>query len=182
MKIVVPATPAPASVLDHATRKGSAGESGGSAATALAGGVSSSALQIGAVSIGAFRSNTIEASLQTVSPSASAAFGATVNETLPSPSGGVTFGARKPATGSSVSSSVSGSRERKRHVAMPVSRSSAASTPTIRFSSGRRSQPPLHDCTPGAGVSVTSAKVIGPSANVSRSRRSASSASVTTTS
>src|SRR5215468_12681900 len=115
----------------------------GSGRTWLVGGVLSMALHHVGVSIGALTSNTTCAWLQVVVLVAKPGFGCTVNSTLPSPSGGLTFGGRNPARGSVVNCRVSGSTEVKRQVTIPLAVSRPASIRTRRFCAGRRSTPPV---------------------------------------
>src|SRR5215468_10789273 len=101
--------PDPASVPTHRTGNDGDACSAASGCTWLLGGASSMPLHHCGVSIGSLTSKTIDAALHTVVPVARPALGDTVNTTWPSPSGGVTLGGRKPASGSSVSIPVSGS-------------------------------------------------------------------------
>src|SRR5262245_54497269 len=92
------------------------------------------------VSIGALVSNVIDARLRISVPVARPPFGITVKRTLPSPSGGLRFGGKKPAKGSSGRPPVAGSMEVNRQVRSPEPTSRLASIRTIRFFSGRKSR------------------------------------------
>ena len=118
----------------------SEGDSGPRAATLLDGAPRSIVLNTSGVSIGSFQSNTIRATFSIWSPPTKSGSGMIENLTYPSPSPFTTFGGRKPANGSSVSSPVSGSSPVNVQRATPLSGSKSASTPTIRcWPSGRRS-------------------------------------------
>ena len=108
--------------------------------------VVSTALHHSGVSMGSLVSKTMRARLQIGVP---AIRGWTVKRTWPSPAGGSTLGGRKPASGSVVSSSVSGSTEVNRQVTSPLLLSSAASSATRRGWAGRRSTVVLNWPRPG---------------------------------
>src|SRR5262245_20041126 len=91
------------------------------------------------VACGAFESNVIEAPLLIWTPPASPGRGITVNNTLPSPSGGFTLGGRNPASGSVGGWPVAGSMELKYQVTTPVNGSTPALMLTSRLRVGRRS-------------------------------------------
>src|SRR4029453_18534180 len=139
-------------------------------------------LQNSFVTIGGLKSNTMLASLQTVAPRPRPGFRLTVNSISPSPSGDVTFGGRKPSSGSSGNSWVAGSSVVNFQVTMPVAVSRAASTPTRMFTPGRMSTSVEKLLRPAGTGTNLSANEMGPRLNVSRSYFATSSWSVTVTS
>src|SRR5262249_17661236 len=117
----------------------------------------------------------------TVVPSGKPGLSLTVKSTAPSPSGDVTFGGRKPSSGSSGNWCVAGSSVVSFQVTTPVPAFSLASMPTRMFLPGRRSTSVLYVFSPGGTGTNVEPNVIGPRLNVARSYLAVSSSSVTVT-
>src|SRR5688572_17878767 len=114
------------------------------------------------VSIGSLVSKMMRAALRITVPGANPGFGMTVNNTRPLPSGEVTFGGRKPASGSVGGKPVSGSSDVKRYVSRPVLMLSCAVTRTITLFDGRRSTSAWKLFDPGSGYTSVVPNAMGP--------------------